>query len=271
MPFVPEFRPDPTVQTQALWFVFHEGRLLVQEREDGPRIPRSKDLTPHLFHLEDRQYIGVLDGLPCFAAGWPAAESVPDFLTAQGLRSLFWKMADDQVWVAGRANHLVHWSRVHRFCGQCGSATVDKTGERAKRCPDCGLVNYPRVSPAVIVAVLREDRILLACSSRFPNAYYSVLAGFVEPGETLEGCVKREIREEVGLEVDQIRYFASQPWPFPDSIMVGFTAQWADGDIHVDGKEILKADWFAADNLPEVPPRISIARQLIDWFVANNP
>ena len=270
MSFVPSFSPDPTIHTQALWFVFKDSDLLVQENADGPRFPRSEDLTAHLLRLEERQYIGTLDGQPCFAAGWPASEPIPDPLAARGLRSLFWKMADDQVWVAGRANHLVHWSRSHRFCGRCGSATVDKTDERAKSCPDCGLVNYPRVSPAVIVAVLRDDRILLGRSGRFPKAFYSVLAGFVEPGETLEACVKREIREEVGLEVDKVRYFASQPWPFPDSLMVGFTARYAGGDIRVDGKEIVDADWFTADNLPQVPPRISIARQLIDWFADKN-
>ena len=151
MPFVPDFQNDPTIPVEALWFVFNDGKLLIQKNSGEPtRIPRSRDLTPHLVHLEHRQFLGNLDGRPCFAAHWPEARPVADEFSAKALRSLFWQMDDDRVWVAGRANHLVHWSRNHRFCGRCGAAMADKTDERAKQCPDCGLVNYPRVSPAVI-------------------------------------------------------------------------------------------------------------------------
>ena len=139
-----------------------------------------------------------------------------------------------------------------------------------KSAPQCGLVNYPRLSPAVIVAVIKDHQILLATSPRFKAAFYSVLAGFVEPGETLEECVKREIREEVGLEVKNIRYFGSQPWPFPDSLMVGFTCEYAKGELTLDQNEILQAAWFEADKLPPIPGKISIARKLIDWFVEQN-
>ena len=144
--------------------------------------------------------------------------------------------------------------------------TADKQDERAKICQQCGLVNYPRVSPAIIVAVIKDDQILLARSGRFPGGFFSVLAGFVEPGESLEACVKREVFEETGIAVQNIRYFGSQPWPFPDSLMVGFTAEYAGGDIQIDGREIVAADWYSRDNLPNIPPGISIARQLIDWF-----
>jgi NAD+ diphosphatase len=136
-------------------------------------------------------------------------------------------------------------------------------------CPQCGLINYPRLSPAVIVAVLKNNKILLGRNKRFKLPFYSVLAGFVEPGETLEQCVKREIHEEVGITVKNIRYFGSQPWPFPDSLMIAFTADYAGGDIHLDGSEIIDAAWFGKDNLPQIPPRISIARQLIEWFIQN--
>lgn len=144
---------------------------------------------------------------------------------------------------------------------------MNKNDERAKVCPSCGFVNYPRISPAMIVAVTRGREILLAKGSRFQGGFYSVLAGFVEPGETFEECVEREIKEEVGLKVKNINYFGSQPWPFPDSLMVGFTAEYAGGDITIDNKEILDAGWYTAEGLPLIPGNGSIARRLIDWYV----
>ncbi len=152
-----------------------------------------------------------------------------------------------------------------------GAVTSDDIieGQRAKACPYCQLTIYPRISPAVIVAVIKEQQILLAHAPRFPQGFYSVIAGFVEPGETFEDCVHREVREEVGIEAADIRYFGNQPWPFPDSLMVGFTARYAGGEITVDHDEILEAGWFCADKLPEIPGKVSIARKLIDWFVEN--
>ncbi|MBW1850764.1 MAG: NAD(+) diphosphatase [Deltaproteobacteria bacterium] len=180
---------------------------------------------------------------------------------------MFSRLGEEVIQVAGLANQLRLWNLNHQFCGKCGNPTENKTDERAKICPQCGLINYPRLSPAIIVAVIKDKQILLAHSSRFPSKFYSVLAGFVEPGETLETCVKREVREEVGLDVKNICYFGSQPWPFPDSLMVAFTAEYAGGKITTDNCEIADANWFSADNLPDVPPRISIARELIDWFL----
>jgi NAD+ diphosphatase len=173
-------------------------------------------------------------------------------------------------WVAGRAIQIVEWDRTHQFCGHCASPMVAKTAERAKECPQCGLTNFPRLAPAVIVAVVRDNQILLARSHRHPAGFYSVLAGFVEPGETLEEAVAREIKEEVGIEVGDIRYFGSQPWPFPHSLMIGFTAVYAGGEIRCDETEIEEAGWFAADALPQIPGPISISRRLIDWFVAGS-
>jgi len=187
----------------------------------------------------------------------------------KGLRQLFGRLEEDLIWIAGRANQLVDWNRSHRFCGNCGHPTENKQNERAKICPACDLINYPRLSPAIIVAVLKQNRLLLASNKRFKSEFYSVLAGFVEPGETLEECVVREVKEEVGIAVKNIRYFGSQPWPFPNSLMVGFIADYKGGEIDVDKSEIVDAAWFSSDNLPLVPPKISIARQLIDWFAKN--
>ena len=187
----------------------------------------------------------------------------------RGIRSLFGQVEEEQIWVAGLANQFVIWNENHRYCGKCGRLTTEKTDERAKACLHCGLVNYPRLSPAVIMAVIKDRQILLAQSQRFHAKFYSVLAGFVEPGETLEECVKREVREEVGIAVKNIRYFGSQPWPFPDSLMIAFTAEYAGGEIEIDNSEILYAGWFTADSLTFIPPKISIARHLIDWFSEN--
>jgi NAD+ diphosphatase len=137
-------------------------------------------------------------------------------------------------------------------------------------CIECGLVNYPTISPAIIVAVIMGSQILLARSHRFHTGFYSVLAGFIEYGETFEQCVRREVKEEVGIDVGNIRYFASQPWPFPNTLMVGFTADYAGGVVTADKVEIADARWFKADNLPAIPPKGTIARQLIDWFVEES-
>jgi NAD+ diphosphatase len=179
-------------------------------------------------------------------------------------------MEESLIWIAGRANQLVYWNQTHQYCGGCGRPTEDKNDERAKICPECSLINYPRLSPAVIVAVLKNNQILLGRNKRFKLPFYSVLAGFVEPGETLETCVKREICEEVGIAVKNIRYFGSQPWPFPNSLMIAFVADYADGEIRTDGSEIVDAAWFSKDRLPQIPPKISIARQLIDWFAQTH-
>jgi NAD+ diphosphatase len=225
---------------------------------------RELGLEPGEIH-----YLGSLGDKHCFAAELEEARDLPGAFEFFPLRSLIGKIDENIFWLAGRARHLLHWDRVHRFCGKCGHRMQDKADERAKFCPRCGLINHPRLSPAVIVAVHRGDRILLAHSPRFPTNFYSVLAGFVEPGESLEACVRREIREEVNLRVKNIEYFGSQPWPFPDSLMIAFTAQYAGGSIRVDGNEILHAEWFNPGRLPSIPPEISIARRLIDDFAAK--
>jgi NAD+ diphosphatase len=267
MPFKPNFNPPVVEPASALWFIFDKGRLLIKIKNDSCFIPDTSDLVKCKSAIIHEQYLGTLDDCPCFAAEF-AGDPIPDTeLAFKDLRGLFGVLEEDLIWIAGRANQLVNWNQTHRYCGRCGKLTEDKTDERAKTCPECGMINYPRLSPAVIVAVLKNHRILLGRNKRFRLPFYSVLAGFVEPGETLEECVRREIREEVAITVKNIRYFGSQPWPFPDSLMIAFVADYAGGEISTDGSEIIDAAWFAKDNLPKIPPRISIARQLIDWFV----
>lgn len=218
--------------------------------------------------VDDDLYLGDLDGRPCFArleptAGLPGAEPMP-------LRQLFGTLTDEEFGIAGRALGLLAWDRDHRFCGRCGAATARSTSERVRTCTPCGHASYPRLSPAVIVLVERDGRCLLARNARTKMPFFSTLAGFVEVGETLEQTVAREIREEAGIELTEIRYFGSQPWPFTGSLMIGFTARWAAGDIVEDPTEILEAGWFAPAELPVVPPKLSIARELIDDFVRRH-
>ena len=271
MPFVPALKPADSATEPPLWFAFFDHRLLIKTNNDGIAIPRSTDFHRSDPSLLKRHFLGSLNGRHCYAVELDGDGYASGEFRFKGLRRLFGLLPEDLIWVAGRANQIVTWSLTHQYCGQCGNQTKNKSDERAKICPRCGLINYPRLSPAVIVAVRKENQLLLARGQRFKTGFYSVLAGFVEPGETLEECVRREIFEEVGIEVKNIRYFGSQPWPFPDSLMLGFTAEYAAGKISIDQSEIVDAGWFTADALPPVPPKISIARQLIDWFVTHYP
>jgi NAD+ diphosphatase len=249
------------------WFAFRGNDLLVTKTEERSGIPCAAGPSAWGLKPIRRQYLGRLDGRQCFAAELVESAVAPEGMEFLGLRNLFGRLNDQQFALAGRAIQIVNWDRTHQFCGSCGARTEDKTDERAKICAKCGLVSFPRLSPAIIVAVVHDSKLLLACAHHFREGFYSVLAGFVEPGETLEECVEREVHEEVGLRVKNIRYFGSQPWPFPHSLMIGFTAEYASGEIHVDDTEIAHADWFAAQALPLIPGKISIARRLIDWFV----
>jgi len=268
MLFVPGFKPTK-VDGESIRLLFQNQEMLVKEDGKDFAIPPSAELEVLGLVPEDEEYIGSLDGRYCLAGELPPSASLPEGFTLKRLRSLFGKLGPEWIAVGGLANQLLQWRCNHRYCGRCGRPMESKTDERARFCPECGLINYPRLSPAIIVAVIRDDRILLAHSQRFPSKFYSVLAGFVEPGETLEGCIEREVQEEVGIAVKNIRYFGSQPWPFPDSLMIGFTAEYAAGEIEIDDKEILDAGWFPADGLPPIPPKLSIARRLIDWFVES--
>ncbi len=270
MTFDPALHPAPDSIRSRLWFLFHEDRILVRRGEEASVRPYFTDVSSVAADLMHTQYLGCLNDTDCFAAEVPSATMVSAAAELLQVRHLLGRVEDELAAVAGRANQMIHWARTHQFCGRCGQPTRDGENERAKICQACGLVNYPRVSPAIIVAVLNAGRILLARSTRVGAHFYSVLAGFVEPGETLEECVSREIREEVGLSVTDIRYFGSQPWPFPNALMVAFTARYARGEMRLNPTEIAAADWFAAGALPPVPGRWSIARRLIDWFEETN-
>ena len=263
---------------EAHWFVFRGDELLV---EMGPPVASSDDLRvkarPAWARLPLQKnhnwlgsnaartlYLGRLGGQQCWAAELPTAAETPAGMAWAGLRSLFSVLDDAQFALAGRALQLVAWDRTHQYCGRCGTPTVAKTEERVRVCPACKLSAYPRVAPAIMALVQRENQLLLARSPHFPAGMYSALAGFVEPGESLEQCLAREVHEEVGVRVNNIRYFASQPWPFPHSLMIAFVCDWQSGEVTPQETEIEEAKWFEVLQLPKLPSKISIARRLID-------
>ena len=245
---------------------FAKRRLLV--RRDGER-PAIAMLDLGAAPLAGRADfpLGLPDAPLLRVADLSPEAELPPGTELRELRSLLPVLAADEARMAVRALHVVEWGRTHRYCGRCGTANEEIEGELSRRCPSCGLTSFPRISPAVIVLVRRGERILLGRGHHLPAGLFSTLAGFVEPGETLEETVRREIREEVGIELDAVRYFGSQPWPFPDSLMIGFTAEHAAGELVVDPAELAEAAWFGLDELPPVPPAFSIARTLIDAWV----
>lgn len=234
------------------------------------RLPTRSDIRLLNIQTPELQYIGTFNGDNYFAAMIVNKACFLPF-SFEKLRNLSASITEEYGNIVFRAYHLINWLKNNKFCGCCSGAmqVVVQPQEFAVKCSACGHIVYPRISPAIIVAVTKENQLLLAHSTRFPPGRYSVLAGFAEPGESLENCVRREIREEVGIEVTNIQYFGSQPWPFPDSLMIAFTAQFASGEITVDNNEIASAGWFPATALPEIPARGSISRQLIDWFVGQ--
>jgi NAD+ diphosphatase len=238
--FDPEARPQPASRVLAVV----DGRVVVATAAETEGEP---------LHL------GQLDGEPVFAArlAGPPREEAPT------LRALLAEGPEDLAQAAGRAAQLLDWEATHRFCGSCGTPSERSPSELVRACPACGTTTYPRISPAVIMAVRRGDEVLLARRAGGASAFWSVLAGFVEPGETLEQAVAREVAEEAGIEVDEIRYAGSQPWPFPSQLMIAFTARYAGGELRLDEKELAETGWFGPDELPPIPPPFTIANRLI--------
>jgi len=207
--------------------------------------------------------VGKWLGLPCYTAD---IDQLPkkQLFKFIAVRRLFSLAGAEAFALVGRATQLLDWQNNHQYCGKCGKPTTKKNGELAMSCSACGLLFYPRIAPAVMVLVLRDDKVLLARSPNFTLGVFSALAGFVEAGETLEECAIREVREEVGIDITNLRYFRSQSWPFPNSLMVAFTADYVSGVITPDTSEIEVANWFLLSALPPLPNPMSIARQLID-------
>jgi NAD+ diphosphatase len=266
--FTPGIRPsdDPDLHSgPALCFVFRHRELLVTT--DGG-LPSLAHLNEAELDSERSQFLGTLGDSPCHSVELSAEVQAPSGTVFRDLRALYPVLDETLHAVAGRAVQIMEWDRTHQFCGVCGKQTELSDSDRSRACPDCKIPQFPRLSPAMIVAVERGNEILLARSPHFPPGIYSVLAGFVEPGESAEEAVEREVMEEAGIRVKDIAYFSSQPWPYPNSLMLGFRATYASGEITLEDDEIEDARWFRADAMPTFfPGRMSISQWLIHDFL----
>jgi len=246
-------------------------RILLRTAEGEARLPTGAELAAALAPAALPDFaVPVSIGPPGDATAvyaLPEGFEPPAGFALEGLRSAYGILPESHFRAAGTARQKVDWYRTHAFCSRCGAPTERAEAHEAMACPSCGQLHFARIAPAAIVLVQRGDEALLARSPRFTPGVYSTLAGFVEPGESLEECVHREIEEEVGVLVENLRYFGSQPHPFPHSLMVGFVADWRAGDICIDPTEIEDARWFRRDALPVLPHPMSIARALIEDFV----
>jgi len=244
---------------------YNEKSLLLKINGDEFQLPTKKDVSD-IFDITERTFLFSLNGVRCFLV-WNATRLIDDRFVYKEINSFRTLNPREIAWICIVGFQLNNWYLENKFCGKCGTKTAEKPDERAIICPNCSTVVFPKISPAIIVAILCKDKILLAHNSNFEQKRYSLVAGYVDVGETLEETVMREVKEEVGLDVKNIRYYKSQPWAFSGSMMIGFTAEADDTQpIRPDNVEITEADWFSRENLPNHPPKISIAGEMIDKF-----
>lgn len=255
------------MKKNKLCFVFNNDELLVNIQDGHISIPSDTDINSLGIDLNNLDFLTAKDNNEFLFGEVNTVLTEANDFNFYKLRTLIGSMDISFFSLTARALHITKWNNTYKYCSKCGTLAADKINELAKTCPKCSYISYPRISPAIITAVVKDDKLLLAHNANFPKDMYSVLAGFVEPGESFEDCVAREVFEEVGIQVKNIKYFGSQPWPFPDSLMVGFTCEYDSGEIKVDGVEIDHASFYSVEELPNIPLGGSIAKRLIDWFV----
>jgi NAD+ diphosphatase len=258
--------PETNVLDKTHCFIFQDDHLIHLEKNSLiTSYELYKNIEPY---INQKVFLGEYEATPYLACEFDGDLSTFPELRSTFLKEAYSQLDDTQLRLANYGIQLLHWERNHKFCGRCGKPTYSAQNDRAKVCSACQHQTYPRISPAILVAIEKNDKILLARSSHFRPGLYSILAGFVDPGENIEQAVHREIYEEVGLEVKNLRYFASDAWPFPDSLMISFTAEYASGEITLDNKEIEAAAWFDKNNLPAtLPIPISLSWKLIQNFL----
>ncbi len=263
--------PDSLPPTDLLPFIFRGGQIMVEVHSHG--LPHLSPTLHAQLITRELHPVGLWQGRLCCATWVEADFPAPEGFHFVHMRTLFEHASDSLLGIAGRAAQIAEWARTHRFCGACGTPMQLAPTERAFKCPACGMTAYPRISPAMMVLIRRGHEVLLARHTQSPTGRFSPLAGFLEAGETIEEAVHREVFEEVGLTVSNVQYFGSQSWPFPHSLMIAFTADYAGGEIRVDDTEIAEARWFdTAEPLEKAYPTVSISGLLVNAHLrARNP
>ncbi|MBZ2174212.1 NAD(+) diphosphatase [Schnuerera sp. xch1] len=270
--FKPSVKPLYEQDNDDFWFLFKDNKLMLLNERGKYSVVKWRDIKELDINVHSIQCIGGYKNQNCYCG------EIIEIIERKNIEFLelidVSKKMDKYLYMLTiRGKLLLNWLKLNQYCGICGSKTYlkDSYTERALVCSNCGNTTWPRTSPAIIVAVINGDKLLLAHNKQFPNRKYSVIAGFVEYGETFEECVRREVYEEVGIKIKNIKYFGSQPWPFPNSMMIGFTAEYLEGEIEEDGEEIVHADWFSKDEiLGKYNKSLSIGSQLIEWFLKNH-
>ena len=254
--------------TTTWWIIFYKDQLLLKKTDNGFSIPCAGQPPIHIPPETNIHEICMLDAHPCkaIAIDYPVEESDKYMMT--GLRASYDFIPLKQYQTAGKAAEILHWDRNSRFCPACGTA-MEQKAPIMKKCPKCGNEMYPSISTAILVLIRKEDKLLLVHARNFKGTFNSLVAGFLETGETLEECVAREVKEETGLDVKNITYFANQPWPYPSGLMVGFIADYAGGELTLQDEELSSGAFYTRDNLPELPRKLSLARKMIDWWIEN--
>ena len=266
--FVHAYPPARPALGPTLWLPFSKGELLMQASEGPSHLHRGDSSSVEALNLRAPLYLGTLDGTACLAAEFEPDLDPPEGWVARSLRDLYGQLSEAEYALAGYASQMLYWRRTSGFCPVCGHRTEAREGDWGRLCPECSHISYPHVTPATLILVYDGPRLLLAHKPGW-GTRYSILAGFVEPGESLEECVRREAREETGIELTELEYAGSQPWPYPHQLMVGFTARYDGGEIRVDGVELDHANWFTVESLPDLPSAVSLSRKMIDRWVAR--
>jgi NAD+ diphosphatase len=266
--FILATRGSEPPRQEGYWLLLQDEALLVlaDDHGSGWRLPYGALPDGFGRALDPRVYLGTYRAAPCYAAGVPGGIEVPAGFHRETLLPRETRLTDDMLSLGGLAHQAIHWEATSRHCPRCGAQAESIPGEWGKRCPACAYDHYPHLHPAVIVLVRDGDQVLLTRKSFWPPGRYGLIAGFVEAGESLEGAAHREVREEAGVEIGNLQYVGSQYWPFPSQLMVGFTAAYSHGRLQVNQSELEDARWFSVHCLPELPPRLSIARFIIDNY-----
>jgi len=267
--FVRAYPPSQPSSDMAYWFPFIHDELMVEADGQQVRLIQGsiQEMQAHL-HPQEALFIGTFEGVPCMTCEVETDFVVPAAWKTLSLREIFGRLDEPAYSIVGYATQLLYWRRTSRFCPVTGDATVDEVGTWGRRCLVCGHTAYPHVTPAILALVHDGERMLLTHKPGWGKRY-SCIAGFTEPGESLEECVQREVFEEVGLEVTYMRYIGSQPWPFPHQLMVGYTARYTGGTLRLQQDELDDALWFDVDNLPDMPPLMSLAHFIIKTWITE--